>query len=237
MIQVSNRILMLMSIHNTDVNSILKTSAETNSSESASVTPPAHDKNDLTTSVTSTKNKSKIIRSISVEPMNVDTPDGPFRLIIPNDLDLDATNITRVTQKNSAEQNATNTDTTVIISPNLSQRNSTEHMNIDEDNIHDNLDNDYFKSCSLDKAETGAGTYITTKEFEYTMKLFDEKLNSLYKLCRFISDTQQENKKSLKKLVALDELSGVFWNVSYLFSNSILFILILKYNYYLVACI
>lgn len=117
---VSNRILMLMSIHNTDVNSILKTSAEMNSLESASVTPPAHDKNDLIISVTSTKNKSKIIRSISVEPMNVDTPDGPFRLIIPNDLDLDATNITRVTQKNSAEQNATNTDTTVIISPNLS---------------------------------------------------------------------------------------------------------------------
>jgi hypothetical protein len=68
----------------------------------------------------------------------------------------------------------------------------------------------------LDKARTGAGTYITTKEFEYTMNLFDEKLNSLYKLCRFMSDTQQENKKSLKKLVALDELSDTFWNVSYL---------------------
>ena len=98
-------------------------------------------------------------------------------------------------------------------------------MNIDSgDDIHDNLDNDYFKSCSLDKAKTGAGIYITAKEFEYTMKLFDEKLNSLYKLCRFISDTQQENKKSLKKLVALDELFGTFWNVSCLFSNFILFI-------------
>ena len=43
----------------------------------------------------------------------------------------------------------------------------------------------------------------------------DDKINSLYKLCRFISDQQEKIANSLKKLVALDELSENFWNVSY----------------------
>jgi len=46
--------------------------------------------------------------------------------------------------------------------------------------------------------------------------VLDEKINSLYKLCRFIGDQQQNMAKSLQKLVALDELSDQFWNVSYL---------------------
>jgi hypothetical protein len=60
-----------------------------------------------------------------------------------------------------------------------------------------------------------ARTYITTEEFNYTMGLLDAKLNSVYRLCRYISDQQQQNTKSLKKLVAIDELSDDFWNVSY----------------------
>jgi hypothetical protein len=48
------------------------------------------------------------------------------------------------------------------------------------------------------------------------MELFNEKITSVYKLCKFIADSQQEENKSLKKLVALDELSDTFWNVSYL---------------------
>ncbi len=60
-----------------------------------------------------------------------------------------------------------------------------------------------------------ARTYITTEEFNYTMGLLDAKINSVYRLCRYISDQQQQNTKSLKKLVAIDELSDDFWNVSY----------------------
>ena len=60
-----------------------------------------------------------------------------------------------------------------------------------------------------------ARTYITTEEFNYTMGLLDAKINSVYKLCRYISDQQQQNTKSLIKLVAIDELSDDFWNVSY----------------------
>ena len=60
-----------------------------------------------------------------------------------------------------------------------------------------------------------ARTYITTEEFNYTMGLLDAKINSVYRLCRYISDQQQQNTKSLKKLVAIDELSNDFWNVSY----------------------
>jgi hypothetical protein len=59
-------------------------------------------------------------------------------------------------------------------------------------------------------------SYVSAKDFNYSMSLIDEKINALYKLCRFIGDQQQENVKMLKKLVALDELTDNFWNVSYL---------------------
>ena len=60
-----------------------------------------------------------------------------------------------------------------------------------------------------------SGTFLKTKDFNYTIQLMDNKINSLYKLCRFISDQQEKTANSLKKLVALDELSENFWNVSY----------------------
>lgn len=60
------------------------------------------------------------------------------------------------------------------------------------------------------------GTYLMTKDFNYAMTVLDDKINSLYKLCRYIGDQQQNMSNSLQKLVALDELSEQFWNVSYL---------------------
>ena len=59
------------------------------------------------------------------------------------------------------------------------------------------------------------GPYLTTKEFNYTMTLLDNKINALYKLCRHIGDEQQENSRLISKLVAIDELSDGFWNVSF----------------------
>jgi len=59
-------------------------------------------------------------------------------------------------------------------------------------------------------------TNLTVKEFNYTMSLVDNKINVLYKLCRFIADQQQETSTTLKKLVVADELSDNFWNVSFL---------------------
>jgi hypothetical protein len=59
------------------------------------------------------------------------------------------------------------------------------------------------------------GPYLTTKDFNYTMTLLDNKINALYKLCRHIGDEQQENSKLISKLVAVDELSDGFWNVSF----------------------
>jgi hypothetical protein len=66
-------------------------------------------------------------------------------------------------------------------------------------------------------------TYLTKEEFNYTMNLLDTKISSLYTLCRYISDKQQEDSKALKKLVALDDLSNDFWNVSYLMNLAVLF--------------
>ena len=56
--------------------------------------------------------------------------------------------------------------------------------------------------------------YLTTEDFTYSMDLIDRKINSLYKLCRFIGDQQHEDSKLLHKLVVADELSPDFWNVS-----------------------
>src|SRR6266540_2070348 len=53
--------------------------------------------------------------------------------------------------------------------------------------------------------------YLIMKEFKYTMTLIDNKITALYKLCRHLSDEQQKNSKSLKKLIFLDELLDSFW--------------------------
>lgn len=59
--------------------------------------------------------------------------------------------------------------------------------------------------------------YLTKEEFDYTMNLFNTKITALYQLVRHVSNQQQEDTKSLKRLVALDELSDDFWTVSYSF--------------------
>ena len=48
------------------------------------------------------------------------------------------------------------------------------------------------------------------------MKILDDKINSIYKFCKFFGNEQQKQAKSLEKLVALDDLSDAFWAVSYL---------------------
>lgn len=59
-------------------------------------------------------------------------------------------------------------------------------------------------------------TNLTIKEFNYTVSLIDNKINVLYRLCRFIADQQQETSTALRKLVAADELTDNFWNVCFL---------------------
>src|SRR5436853_167133 len=48
-------------------------------------------------------------------------------------------------------------------------------------------------TSSTPTPQTQAGPYLTTKDFNYTMTLIDNKINALYKLCRHIGDEQQEN--------------------------------------------
>ena len=50
------------------------------------------------------------------------------------------------------------------------------------------------------------------------MKMMDDKISLIYKLCRYIGDQQREMATVLKKLIALDELSENFWSVSYLYT-------------------
>jgi hypothetical protein len=103
----------------------------------------------------------------------------------------------------------------------LDRKKSTESMVIDDEIAYSPAaDDDHFKliipfdNNNVPTSEI-PGTYLKTKDFNYTMQLMDDKINSLYKLCRYISDQQEKTATSLKKLVALDELSENFWNVSY----------------------
>jgi hypothetical protein len=104
----------------------------------------------------------------------------------------------------------------------LNRKKSTESMVIDDDIAYEPAadgpyklvlpfgnNNNYVPTSEI------SGTFLKTKDFNYTMQLMDDKINSLYKLCRFISDQQEKTANSLKKLVALNELSENFWNVSY----------------------
>ena len=52
--------------------------------------------------------------------------------------------------------------------------------------------------------------YLMFKEFNYTTNIFDEKITSLYKLCRYISDQQQKDTQIIQRLIAIDELSDKF---------------------------
>jgi hypothetical protein len=103
----------------------------------------------------------------------------------------------------------------------LDRKKSTESMVIDDEIAYSPAaDDDHFKliipfdNNNVPTSEI-PGAYLKTKDFNYTMQLMDDKINSLYKLCRYISDQQEKTATSLKKLVALDELSENFWNVSY----------------------
>ena len=89
--------------------------------------------------------------------------------------------------------------------------------NLDEIDKRDNIED------SFEDYNPKSETYLTKKEFDYTMELVNTKITSIYRLCKFIADIQQEEKKSLNKLVALDELSDTFWNVSYLTYLTFLF--------------
>ena len=111
---------------------------------------------------------------------------------------------------------------------NMAQRKSTE-----KEPMYMELDNDYFDNNlpggpTKDRVSTtpqgpAFATNLTKEEFDYTMGLFDAKITSLYKLCKFIGNKQQENSKALRRLVALDELSDDFWNVSNLIHLAVLF--------------
>ncbi|GES94887.1 hypothetical protein GLOIN_2v1870636 [Rhizophagus clarus] len=82
-----------------------------------------------------------------------------------------------------------------------------EHEHSVERNTHIS-DQDYDTLPAL-AGETDS-SHVTLKDFNYSITLIDKKINTLYKICRFISSQQQENSKSLNKLVALDELSDGF---------------------------
>src|SRR5215475_13039648 len=80
------------------------------------------------------------------------------------------------------------------------RKKSTESMMVIDDDISSPTEGP-FKLLPLENDDQP----LTNKEFSYTMQIMDDKINSLYKLCRYISDQQETTSNSLKKLVALDE--------------------------------
>jgi hypothetical protein len=117
-------------------------------------------------------------------------------------------------------------------------------MNIDDERdldpeVHDNTasTSSANKESTQPLDEEAGGPYLSLEDFTYSMTLVDKKITALYELCRYISSQQQENSKSLKKLVALDELTESFWNVSYKISKNIGNILIFLRPIFATACI
>ena len=107
----------------------------------------------------------------------------------------------------------------------IQRRKSSENlMEIDDD--FDSFDNNNQESVATRVNTTSyrplqplikksvSMTYLTKEDFEYSIKLLDSKINAVYKLCKYLGEKQNENSKALKRLVALDELSEEFWNVS-----------------------
>jgi hypothetical protein len=129
--------------------------------------------------------------------------------------------------------------------PEVTRKMSTESfpMSIDDDKHSDNENNDSSGPFHLvvdesiisssskplqSSSKVDDQSYLTSKEFNYTMRIMDEKMNALYKLCKYIGEQQEQTTKSLKKLVARDELSDQFWSVgSLIVGISSIFILIL----------
>jgi hypothetical protein len=126
-----------------------------------------------------------------------------------------------VSQPNEPETEQRNSLESPANARELQRQKSSEQMEIDEfggDEYFDNLENNESATSRRPSQplikKSVAKAYLTKEEFDYTMKLFDTKISSIYKLCRYIGDKQNENSKDLKRLVALDELSEDFWNVS-----------------------
>ena len=99
-------------------------------------------------------------------------------------------------------------------------------MQINLECLHNKNDDNYFNSFELSlpkpsdlvlkETVLSSKEPLTKKEFTYVISLLGDKINALYKLCRYISDQQQKNTSSLQKLVMADKLSDDFWNVSIL---------------------
>lgn len=170
--------------------------AETSSSPSIPVTP---------------------LRRKSVDPIDVDTlprPVAPLRrksVDPPSPIDVDALPKS-VTPTTPIRQKSINPLSSMIVDDDRYERRSSFG-----DNRQCSLlltDKEYSQSRSGSPSLRYENPYLTTKEFNYTMKVIDDKFTALYQLCRHISKQLEENSKSLKKIVAVDELSESFWNVS-----------------------
>ena len=151
---------------------------------------------------------------------------GPFKLIVPADV-----------EKNQGGSRKKSLDLPLDEERNQrgSRRKSVERLTpMDVDKADEFQDDEYFREFDDDNRRESVLTnvsispvsrtsmpsknvpegYLTKDDFNYTMNLFDKKINAIYKLCKYVSERQNENTKALNKLVVLDELSDDFWNVS-----------------------
>ncbi|RGB24592.1 hypothetical protein C1646_772847 [Rhizophagus diaphanus] len=77
-----------------------------------------------------------------------------------------------------------------------SRKNSNESFSMSIDDEYDNLPSSpvgghYFPLQLPKQVTEKEKSYVTSKEFNYTMNLLNSKVSALYKLCRYISDQQQ----------------------------------------------
>jgi hypothetical protein len=148
-------------------------------------------------------------------------PDQTPIVIVENqEISQQINDVEMASQPNEPETKLRNSLKSLANARELQHQKSSEQMKIDKFSHDEYFDDDLRESVTSHKPsqplikKSMAKTYLTKKEFDYTIKLLNTKITSIYKFCKYISDKQNENSKDLKRLVALDGLSEKFWNVS-----------------------
>ena len=140
-------------------------------------------------------------------------------LITPNIIDLESDRnqktFRKTREKSSESQDPFSLTIDDDIMYNVDDDNCEDRDNHNRDHNNRGSRNDHGDHNNCDDFDDEELQPLTRKEFRYTMKLIDDKINSLYRLSKFMGTEQQQQAKSIKKLIAADELSEDFWNVSY----------------------
>ncbi|CAG8776968.1 19141_t:CDS:2, partial [Rhizophagus irregularis] len=128
--------------------------------------------------------------------------EGPFVLVVPDEILKSSTsnNPTKSIKSGKPKKNRGRSLTPIVAPIPIRASTPITPMQIDDE------------YCNIEECDE---CYLTIEKFNYTMKLLDEKITLIYRLCRRISEQQRLDSQTIQRLVVVDELSDEFWNRAY----------------------